>query len=82
MGWRPQGRRRGPHRVEVLQEWAELVDPLHVRCENKDNSKMLSLKRKYSIGGYKVATADQRSAVVPGQSEGVSFHPILGSDAA
>lgn len=43
---------------------------------------MLSLERRNSIGGYKVATADQRSAVVPGQSGDVSFHTTLGSDAA
>lgn len=33
----------GTDQVEVLHEWAEVVGPLHVGCESKDNSKMLSL---------------------------------------
>lgn len=72
----------GTDRVEVLEEWAELVDPLHVGCENKGNSKMLSLERRYSLRRHKTATADQKRAVVPEQSRGMASHPSLGSDPA
>ena len=43
------------------------VDPLHVGCENKDSSKMLSLERGHSLRGCEAATANQRRVVVPGQ---------------
>lgn len=53
------------------------VDPLHIGCENKDSSKMLSLERGHSLRGCEAATANQRRAVVPGQS-GEGFSPQYG----
>lgn len=47
------GQEQGTDRIEVLPEWGKLVNLQPVGCENKDDSKMLSLERGYSTGRYK-----------------------------
>ena len=54
------------------------VDPLHVGCEKKDSSKMLSLERGHILGGLETAPGDKGELLWLGYQQGTS-HPSVSS---